>query len=372
MSRTVVVKLGSSVIADDDGTLRAPVLDRVVREVARRREAGDHVVIVSSGAIACGLPLLNLPARPSRIEELQATSAVGQGRLYREWEERFTAAGIVPAQVLLTAADIAAREHYLNARRTLQRLLDWDVVPVVNENDTTATEEISFGDNDVLAAQVATLVGASDLILLTSTDGLFTANPATDPTATLVEEVEHASELEDLAIDSNRSAHGSGGMQSKVVSADIARAAGVAVTICSGLSETALAEALDGEKVGTRFPAGDGQHSSFKLWLRYAKPSRGTVEVDAGAAKALREDGVSLLPVGVTHVNGEFRAGDAIDVVSSGYPVGKGLTQYDAAELRSAAGKRSAQLAELDPVPPDEVVHRDYFVLTDDGRGLPA
>jgi glutamate 5-kinase len=139
----------------------------------------------------------------------------------------------------------------------------------------------------------------------------------------------------------------------------------VAVTICSGIDPVAIGQALDGETVGTRFPAGDGRLGSFKLWLRFAKPSKGTVEVDAGAARALREDGVSLLPVGVTHVNGEFRAGDAIDVVSDGYPIGKGLAQYDSSELRAAAGKRSAELATLDPVPPDEVVHRDYFVLTD-------
>jgi glutamate 5-kinase len=365
VSRTVVIKLGSSVIAEDDGTLRGEVLDRVVAQVARRKALGDRIVVVSSGAIACGLPLLGLTARPTRIEELQATSAVGQGRLFREWEERFSAAGIVPAQVLLTAADVSAREHYLNARRTLNRLLDWGVVPVVNENDTTATEEISFGDNDVLAAQVATLVGASDLILLTSTEGLFTANPATDPTAELVTVVDKQSDLDDLSIDNNRSAHGSGGMQSKVVSADIATAAGVEVTICSGLSAEAIGEALDGTAVGTRFPAGSGQHNSFKLWLRYAKPSRGTVEVDAGAANALRNKGVSLLPVGVAYVNGDFRAGDAIDVVSGGYVVGKGLSQYDAATLRQAAGRRSSELTQLDPVPPDEVVHRDYFVLTD-------
>ncbi len=365
MARTVVIKLGSSVLAEDDGTLRGEVLDRVVREVARRRAAGDRIVVVSSGAIACGLPLLGLSARPTSTEDLQATSAVGQGRLYREWEERFTAAGIVPAQVLLTAADVAMREHYLNARRTLVRLLDWAVVPVVNENDTTATEEISFGDNDVLAAQVATLVGAEELILLTSTDGLFTANPATDPSAELVQEIRTSEQLDALTIDANRSTHGSGGMRSKVLSAEIATAAGVTVTICSGLDPRALGAALDGEQPGTRFPAGDGQLGSFKLWLRFAKPSRGTVEVDAGAAQALREDGVSLLPVGVTHVNGSFRAGDAIDVVSGGYPVGKGVSQYDADMLRAAAGRRTAELSTLDPVPPDEVVHRDYFVLTD-------
>lgn len=352
-------------LVDDDGQLRADVFDRVVREVHRRREMGDRLVVVSSGGIACGMPLLGLTSRPARVEELQATSAVGQGRLYREWEQRFTGVGIVPAQVLLTAADVALREHYLNARAALGKLLEWGVVPIVNENDTTATEEISFGDNDVLAAQVATLVGAEELILLTSTDGLFTANPATDPAAELVREVSDPSQLAGLTIDANRSTFGSGGMQSKVVSAEIATAAGVAVTICSGLDASALGEALDGARPGTRFPAGDGQLGSFKLWLRFARPSRGTVEVDAGAARALREDGVSLLPVGVTHVNGSFRAGDAVDVVHDGYAVGKGLSQYDADVLRQARGRRSSELAELDPVPPNEVVHRDYFVLTD-------
>ncbi len=365
MSRVVVIKLGSSVLVDDHGELRSDVFDRVVREVARRRQVDDQLVVVSSGGIACGMPLLGLASRPVRVEELQATSAVGQGRLYREWEQRFTRAGIIPAQVLLTAADVAMREHYLNARAALGKLLEWGVVPVINENDTTATEEISFGDNDVLAAQVATLVGADELILLTSTDGLFTANPASDPTAELVREVTDPAQLQALTIDANRSTFGSGGMQSKVVSAEIATAAGVAVTICSGTDEHALGAALDGERPGTRFPAGDGQLGSFKLWLRFAKPSRGTVEVDAGAARALREDGVSLLPVGVTHVNGDFRAGDAVDVVHDGYAVGKGLSQYDADVLRQARGRRSADLAQLEPVPPNEVVHRDYFVLTD-------
>lgn len=360
-----MIKLGSSVISDDDGTLRGEVLDGVVAQAERMQGQGDHVVVVSSGAVACGLPVLGLPGRPTKVEELQATSAVGQGRLYRQWEERFTGAGLIPAQVLLTAGDMSAREHYLNARRTLQKLLEWGVVPVVNENDTTATEELSFGDNDVLAAQVAMLAEAQELILLTSTHGLYTANPATDPDAELVGEVTDLAQLDALEIDRNTSTFGSGGMRSKVVSADMATAAGVAVTICSGIDTSVLPRVLDGEPLGTRFPAGDGQHSSFKLWLRYSRPSRGSVEVDAGAARALREQGVSLLPVGVVHVNGEFRAGDAVDVVAAGRTVGKGLVRYDAAELRAAAGKRTPQLAELDPVPPDEVVHRDYFVLAD-------
>lgn len=365
MSRTVVIKLGSSVVADDEGHLRTAVLDAVVGQVAERTAAGDRVVVVSSGAIACGMPLLALAERPVRIEELQATSAVGQGRLYRQWEERFSQAGVVSAQVLLTAGDVAVRDHYLNARRTLARLLDWGVVPIVNENDTTATEELSFGDNDVLAAQVAMITGAQELVLLTSTDGLFTANPATDPSAELVALIESAEQLEALKIDDHTSHHGSGGMRSKVLAAEMATAAGVNVTICSGLRAESLARALSGQHVGTRFPAGHGQHNSFKLWLRFVKPSRGVVEVDAGAARALRHNGVSLLAVGVTGVSGEFHAGDAVEVTHEGTLIGKGLVQYSADDLRGAAGKRSAELAVDDPLAPDEVVHRDYFVLAD-------
>src|ERR1700712_4022681 len=279
MARIAVIKLGSSVVADDDGTLRASVLDAVVAETAKQLAAGTQVVIVSSGAIACGLPLLGLAGRPTKTEELQATSAVGQGRLFREWEQRFSAQGVVPAQVLLTFADLSAREHFLNSRRTFEQLLAWGVVPIVNENDTTSTEEISFGDNDVLAAQVAMLIGADELILLTSTEGLFTANPATDPTAELVGEVDDISELADLKIDRATSTHGSGGMRSKVVSAEMATAAGVPVTICSARAPQPLIDVLAGRPAGTRFLPGQERHSSFKLWLRYAKPSKGVIVV---------------------------------------------------------------------------------------------
>ncbi len=208
-------------------------------------------------------------------------------------------------------------------------------------------------------------MGATELILLTSTDGLFTANPATDPTAELVEEITGSDQLDALTIDSNRSAHGSGGMQSKVLSAEIATAAGVAVTICSGLSEDALGRALDGERPGTRFPAGDGQLGSFKLWLRFAKPSRGTVEVDAGAARALREDGVSLLPVGVSHVNGAFRAGDAIDVVHDGLRGRQGRLAVRRRRAPASRWQAHVRARRTRARSAEEVVHRDYFVLTD-------
>src|SRR3954463_15725747 len=184
-----VVKLGSSIVADEGGALRADVLDRVCGAVADFHEAGNEIVVVTSGAIARGIEVMELPVRPAAIEDLQAASAVGQGKLYRSYDELLRARGVTSAQVLLTFFDMSARGHYLNARRTLQRLLDWRVVPVINENDTTATDEISFGDNDFLAAQVAILLGAEVLLLLTDTDGLHTADPRTDPAAELISEV---------------------------------------------------------------------------------------------------------------------------------------------------------------------------------------
>src|SRR6187551_1868407 len=217
---TVVVKLGSSIVADDAGELRIDVLAGLCDEVAARHAAGDDMVIVTSGAIARGMRLMELPMRPSSMEELQAASAVGQGKLYRTYDELLQARGVKSAQVLLTFFDMSARTHYLNARRTLQKLLDWRIVPVINENDTTTTDEISFGDNDFLAAQVAVLVDAQLLLLLTSTAGLFTADPRSDPSAQLVATVEDPEELAALSISSETSALGSGGMRSKVAAAE--------------------------------------------------------------------------------------------------------------------------------------------------------
>src|SRR3954449_7399321 len=216
MSRAVV-KLGSSIVADEGGALRADVLDRVCGVVADYHAAGNEVVVVTSGAIARGIEVMDLPVRPSSIEDLQAASAVGQGKLYRVYDELLRARGITSAQVLLTFFDMSARTHYLNARQTLGKLLDWRVLPVINENDTTTTDEISFGDNDFLAAQVAVLIGADLLVLLTDTDGLYTADPRSDPSASLIEEVIDFERLGDLEIGHGTSPLGSGGMRSKVV-----------------------------------------------------------------------------------------------------------------------------------------------------------
>ena len=303
-----VVKLGSNIVAHDDGSLRAEVLEHICAVIAERHAAGDDVVVVSSGAIARGMEVMGLKGRPAAMADLQAASAVGQGKLYRVYDELLRAQDVTSAQVLLTFFDLSQRGHYLNARQTLGRLLDWRVVPIVNENDTTATEEISFGDNDFLAAQVAILVGADRLLLLTNQDGLHTADPRTDPGAPLVDEIADASELIGLQIGQSPSALGSGGMRSKVVAAEMATAAGIPTTICSGLREQALTRALAGEPEGTRFAAQEQRYSSFELWLKYAKPAHGTVDVDAGAAGALLDGGASLLPVGITAVSGDFEA----------------------------------------------------------------
>jgi glutamate 5-kinase len=359
-----VVKLGSSIVAEDSGTLRADVLARVCDDVAERHAAGDELVIVTSGAIARGMEVMGLAVRPRAIEDLQAASAVGQGKLYRVYDELLRERGVTSAQVLLTFFDMSARSHYLNARQTLNKLFDWRVMPVINENDTTATDEISFGDNDFLAAQVAILVGAARLVLLTDIDGLYTADPRADPSAELVREVTEYERLDELEIGHSTGPLGSGGMRTKVVAAEMATAAGIETVICNGLRAGALSAVLSGSDAeGTRFPAREARYSSFKLWLKYAKPPHGTVVVDAGAARALREGGTSLLPVGIVDVRGGFEAGDAVHISEGAVVIGKGICNYSADELRQVKGMKSVQVREILPRATEEAVHRDYFVL---------
>ena len=361
---TVVAKLGSSIVADEHGLLRGDVLDAVCGQVAELQGGGENLALVTSGAIALGMRVLEMPKRPRSIDELQAASAVGQGTLFRGYEERLARGGVHAAQVLLTSFDLAARMHYLNAGRALRRLLAWRAVPVVNENDTTATDEITFGDNDFLSAQLAILLEARLLVLLTDTPGLHTADPRRDPDARLVERVDDLAELERYAIGDRTSVFGSGGMRSKVAAAEMASAAGIPVVICDGTDPGTLVAAAAGESVGTRFAAHPERTPSFKLWLRYAKPSRGRVLVDPGAARHLREQGASLLPVGIVGAEGDFTAGDAVEVVCDGDLVGKGIVNYSAAELARVKGMKSAQVAEVLPHASEEAVHRDYFVLT--------
>jgi glutamate 5-kinase len=361
---TLIVKLGSSIVAADDGELRADVLDSLCEQVGGLERSGERVVLVTSGAIARGIRLLALGTRPQAMDELQAASAIGQGDLFRAYESRLAPQGVRTAQVLLTASDIAARTNYLNARQTLRRLLDWSVVPVVNENDTTATDEITFGDNDFLAAQVAILLDARLLVLLTDIDGLHTADPRTDPAAALVEEITDFGDLERMQIGDRTSPFGLGGMRSKVAAAEMASEAGIPAVICNGTVAGTLTAAATGEGVGTRFAAQPSTASGFKLWLKYAKPIHGRLEIDEGAARVLRERGSSLLPVGIIGVGGGFDAGDAVEVVADGRLIGKGIVNYSSEELARIKGMKSAEVLELMPHAAEEAVHRDKFVLT--------
>lgn len=319
--------------------------------------------MVTSGSIARGIRLMGLEARPRAIDELQAASAVGQGALFREYETRLERGEAAAAQVLLTASDVASRTSYINARQTLRRLLEWGVVPVINENDTTATDEITFGDNDFLAAQVAIMIEAELLVLLTNTDGVYTADPGVDPEAELISRVEDFTELADKDIGDRTSVFGSGGMRSKVAAAEMAAESGIEVRICNGTVDGNLAKAAAGEPAGTSFAVGGRPSSGFKQWLKYAKPAAGRIEVDDGAARVLNQSGSSLLPVGVTGVSGRFEAGDAVEVMAAGTLIGKGITNYSASEIDRIKGMKSSDVLKMMPQASEEIVHRDYFVL---------
>ncbi len=350
--RPVVIKLGSSTLVDPRGRLRRSRLDRIADELAGIA-ATTPLCIVSSGAIALGLGQLGRAEHPTAVPELQAAAAVGQAVLQQAWQRALGRSQRATGQVLLAAGDFERRESYLNARVTLETLLAWDVTPIVNENDSTATREITFGDNDALAAQVAVLLGARLLVLLTDQEGLYTRDPQ-HPDAALVREVPDSSMLAGIDTTSAGSAWGTGGMRSKVVAAELARAGGAACVIANGGRSGAIAAAVAGESVGTRFPAPDRSPSAYKLWLRYGLVTSGRIEVDAGARAAVERDGASLLPVGVRAVHGRFAAGDGVDLVTAdGTAFAKGIAELGHAELRRLLGERGG----------DPAVHRDRLVL---------
>jgi glutamate 5-kinase len=342
----IVVKLGSSLVTDGRGRVRRSLLAARAAEVAELVRTGDRVCIVSSGAIALGRPSLGLRPRSGSTPQLQAASAVGQVRLQLAWERALRSVGLRGAQVLLSAADLAERTSYVNARNSLRALLRLGVVPVVNENDATATDEITFGDNDALAAQVAILLGARLLVLLTEVEGVYSAHPA-EAGATLLAEGDAT-----LAADVGKgSALGRGGMASKIGAARMAAAAGIACVVASGRGDGVLAAIVAGKGRGTRFSPGEEAPSAFRLWLLHAKPARGTLVLDEGARAAVVDGGRSVLAVGVARCEGSFAAGDAVDVVAAdGTPLGKGLAGASAAEL---AGRPRGV----------EAVHRDRLVL---------
>lgn len=362
----VVVKLGTSSLTGELGAIDTAFISRLCDQVAELRAAGHRVVIVSSGAISAGVAALDMATRPSDIRTLQAIAAVGQHRLMTVWSDTLATHGIVAAQVLLVPHDFINRRQYLHTRRMLARIEELGCVPIVNENDAIASDEIRFGDNDRIAALVAHNIGADLLVMLTDTEGLYTADPRTNPDASLIAQVRADDPLLDVQAAGRGSARGSGGMASKLAAARVASASGVVSVIASSRRANVLTDAVAGEPVGTTFLATSRRVPARKLWIAHAARPAGRVTVDDGAARALVERGRSLLPAGVTAVGGTFHEGDVVDVVTAtGEVIARGLVQVGATDLRSVAGMHTAQL-------PSgvrrEVIHRDDLVLLVDAR----
>jgi glutamate 5-kinase len=359
----VVAKVGTSSITNESGEIDAKAVRKFCTETAGLRSKGHRVVLVTSGAIAAGLPAMGLSERrPRDAVTLQAASAVGQSRLMRVYDEALAEHDLIAGQVLLAPLDFMMRQQYLHARSTLTRLLELGVVPIVNENDAIADDEIRFGDNDRLAALVAHLVSADVLVLLTDTPGLLTADPRLDSTASLIEEIVEVDHSLEAMAGGTGSLRGSGGMASKLAAAKIAAWSGVRAVIAQADRTDVLADAVAGVPgVGTSVLPRDRRLPARKLWIAFAVGSSGTVVVDEGARRALKERGTSLLPAGVTAVKGGFEADDAVEIAGpDGVVFAKGLTRLDAAGLREVAGRRTSELPEGMT---HEVVHRDDLVV---------
>lgn len=356
----IVVKIGSSLLVDETGRLRQAWMQTLARQLAA---LPGQVVVVSSGAIAVGRVALNLHERPRTLAEAQAAAAVGQITLAGAWSRAWLEQNRSAAQILLTLGDLQQRRRYLNARATLETLLDHQVVPVVNENDTVATEEIRFGDNDRLAARVAQLLGASALVLLSDVDGLYTADPAIDPEARRLDKVDVLTpEIEALAGQVTGSGLGTGGMKSKLAAARIATDAGVPVVLASGLSPDPIGALIAGG-AATVFRAGAKPLVARKRWLRGLQNPLGELVLDSGALRALQQ-GASLLAVGVQGVTGDFQRGDLVSLVGPTGACGQGLCAYDADEAQRITGLSSERVADvLVSGGRGPMVHRDDLVL---------
>lgn len=359
----IVVKVGSSSVTGVDGRINESAVAKCCAEVDELRSQGHKVVVVTSGAIAAGLPAMGMErADAPDVVTLQAVAAVGQSRLMRVWDDALAANGMVGGQVLITPLDFTIRRQYLHARSTLTRLLALGVVPVVNENDALADDEIRFGDNDRLAALVSHLVDAEVLVLLTDTPGLFTADPRLDAQAGLIEEIVEVDEQLEAFAGGAGTVRGSGGMASKLAAAKIAAWSGVRVVIASTERANVLREAVDGVAgVGTIVRARPKRLGARKLWIAFAVGSSGKIIVDEGAREALCERNVSLLPAGVVEVLGSFASDDAVELAGpDGVVFAKGLVRLDAKTLGELAGTRTDSLPTGTP---HEVVHRDDLVV---------
>lgn len=370
----IVVKIGTSSLTDERGMIDRDMIASLCAQIAGLRSSGHDVILVTSAAVAAGVAALGLTERPADVQTLQALAAVGQSRLMEVYNASFARHSIVAAQVLLVPHDFVDRTQYLHARQTIERLVELKCVPVVNENDAIANDEIRFGDNDHMAALVSHLLKAELLVLLTDTDGLFTRDPRVDPAAELVKEVFEGDPLLSVSAGGSGTNRGSGGMGSKLSAARIASWSGVRTVIASSQVDDVLAkvvrqveaaEAADGhivgDSVGTTFHGSARRLSARQLWVAFASEVRGRITVDKGARSALTRGTVSLLPAGVVEVDGQFEAGDTVEIVDdAGSVIGRGSSMMDAAQARTSAGRRSSDLNEGVP---SILVHRDSLVL---------
>ena len=362
---TVIVKVGTNVLTDDSERLDSERIEQLAGQLSRVRETGRRVVLVTSGAVGAGLEILGLSRRPESLPELQAAAAVGQPSLIQRWDRALSACGLRSAQILLTGNDFRNRQRYLNVRNALRTLFDYDTIPIVNENDTVSVQEIALGDNDQLASMLATLVQSPLLVILSSVDGLYDGAPSLAESR-LIPTVERPNESLLQVASTEQSSRGRGGMKSKLRAILAATGMGETVILANGRTAGVLDQIREGEPVGTLFLPQSGAVQAWKRWLGFGAPPAGVLVLDSGAVRAVREQGRSLLAVGISTVEGVFEAGALVALqTAEGSEIARGLANYSSDEIRRIRGRRSDQIAAaLGHVPFGEVIHRDNLSVT--------
>jgi glutamate 5-kinase len=363
-SKSVIVKIGTNVLTTDNDRLDLNRIQCIADQIHRIQESGRRVVLVSSGAVGAGIGILGLKGRPDSLPKLQATAAIGQPHLMRTWDDALSRSGHGTAQLLLTGNDFRNRQRYLNVRNTIRTLFDYNVVPIVNENDTVSIREIAVGDNDQLASMLATLLPDPLLVILSGIAGLYDGPPS-NPASKVVSLVEKPDESLLTLVAAEQSTRGRGGMGSKLKAILAATGMGETVILASGRSDTVLDDIRNGVATGTLFLARGESVPAWKRWIGFGAPPAGVLIVDEGATKAVRESGRSLLAVGITEVQGEFESGSLVGLrTKAGVDIARGLANYSSDEIRRIQGRRSDQIAAaLGHVPYGEVVHRDNLAL---------
>jgi len=361
----IVIKVGTRLLTYETGKLNLRTIEKLVREMADLKNQGKDVILVSSGAVGGGIGRLGLHGKSLSIPERQAVAAIGQSLLIQFYEKIFSEYGHIVAQVLLTREDLEERTRYINSCNTLSHLLKFGAIPIVNENDTTSTEEIEFGDNDKLSALVATLIDADLLIILTNTEGLYTVNPHLDDAATIIPFVDEITPEIKNAAGKTAEVLARGGMITKIEAAEIVMASGIDMVIAHGLQDNIIRRILEGEKVGTFFDSQKSYLRSRKRWIAFAQKMKGALHVDPGAEAALIKEGKSLLPIGITRIEGDFSKNDVVSICGpSGREIARGLTNYSSRDLNKITGYQSFEIKNiLGYSGREEVIHRDNLVL---------